>query len=79
MTKLNLHKKFNADTANDSLQWELRLQTSTREELIHLGIFLAKSFKADFFYDAQDSPLIAVRGDNGKIDDYRSDDENAAR
>ncbi len=61
MTKLNLHKEF-APLSADDLSWKLQVHTRSREELIHLAIFLAKTFKSEFFYDAGNPPIIEVPG-----------------
>ncbi len=60
MTKLNLHTP--AAPANENISWDLKVETHTREQLIRLGVYLARAFSSDFFYEAEDPPLIRVNG-----------------
>ncbi len=62
MTKLNLHKQFDAVPANENISWELEVETKSREDLILLASFIARAFRSKFFYDVENPAIIQVDG-----------------
>ncbi len=65
MTELNLSEQFPAAAAGNDIDWQLRLQTRSRRELVHLASYLAKALRSDFLQDPEDPPIIMIPGSQG--------------
>ncbi len=65
MTKLNLNARGPARRPRKKNPWTLQVKTDSREQIVRLGIFLAKAFNPAFLHNVEDPPIVVVNGTGG--------------